>query len=190
MALAIDTTPSFLPTQPQDICSTEMTISRRILQFASLEEAVADAESLLKTGYVKTGNWDLSQCCDHMTRVMLYPMDGFPQFPIHLRVATFILRFTIAPMMLKKMLRSNKWPERVPTDQQSIPARTELDALSAQKFRSAVSRLLEYNGPWKTSPLFGLLPKETLVHLHRIHCAHHLGFLVPENIRDSYAELS
>ncbi len=127
-----------------------------------------------------TGKWDLTQCCNHMAKVMLYPIDGFPRFPLHMKIATGIMRYTIAPVMLNRILRTNQWPDRVPTDTESLPVETGRDQHAVDEFRSAVSRLLNFNGPWKTSPLFGLLEKEQLIHLHRIHTAHHLGFLVPK----------
>jgi hypothetical protein len=64
------------------------TVIRRSLRFDTLEEAVLDAEVLLKNGYVMTGNWDLTQCCNHMAKVMLYPIDGFPRFPMPMKIAT------------------------------------------------------------------------------------------------------
>lgn len=115
-----------------------------------------------------------------MAKVILYPIDGFPRFPLHMKIATGLMRYTIAPIMLKRILRTNKWPERVPTDTESLPVETGSDRLAVDEFRLAVNRLLTFDGPWKTSPLFGLLDKEQLVHLHRIHTAHHLGFLVPK----------
>lgn len=115
-----------------------------------------------------------------MAKVMLYPIDGFPRFPLHMKIATGIMRYTIAPVMLNRILRTNQWPDRVPTDTESLPVETGRDQHAVDEFRSAVSRLLNFNGPWKTSPLFGLLEKEQLIHLHRIHTAHHLGFLVPK----------
>jgi hypothetical protein len=39
---------------------------------------------------------------------------------------------------------------------------------------------LNHAGPFRESPLFGMVDKETLVRLHRIHTAHHLSFLVPK----------
>jgi hypothetical protein len=157
-----------------------MKIQRRRLQFDRLAEAVTDAEDLLASGYYKTGNWNLAQCCQHLATVMLYPLDGFPKLPLHLRVATFLMRYTIAPMMLKRILADNRWPERVPTDPSSIPGESGDDAVAVLEYRRAVDRLLTHEGLWKTSPLFGRLEKATLVRLHCIHAAHHLGFLVPK----------
>lgn len=81
--------------------------------------------------------------------------------------------------MLKNILAAERWPERVPTDRQSTPIETGRDPQAVGELKNAVHRLLNHKGPWKPSPLVGLLDQETLIKLHRIHTAHHLGFLVP-----------
>lgn len=156
-----------------------MRIERRILRFERLEDAVADAENLLEVGYHQTGNWDLAQCCRHLSVLMQYPIDGFPPFPLLSRPVMWLLRYTLAPRMLKKILNNERWPERIPTDKNSVPRDTGRDAEGVSELRDAVQRLLNHSGPWKASPLLGLLDKPTLSKLHRIHAAHHLGFLVP-----------
>src|SRR4051812_49208241 len=50
-----------------------MTSGRRSLQFATLEEAVADAERLLD-GYRSLGQWSLGQVCRHLSRALLGSM--------------------------------------------------------------------------------------------------------------------
>jgi hypothetical protein len=54
------------------------------------------------------------------------------------------------------------------------------EAWAVEELRQAVERLLNHEGPFQESPLFGMLDKETLVRLHCIHTAHHLSFLVPK----------
>ncbi len=156
-----------------------MAIQRRQIRFERLEEAIADAEHLLSQGYVKTGNWDLTQCCEHLTKVMLYPIDGFPKFPFPLNLLASSLRFTIAPLMLKRILAKERFPAGTRTDPASEPVAKGRDAEGVAEFRAAVHRLLSHDGPWHTSPLFGQLDKDTLIRLHRVHTAHHLSFLVP-----------
>jgi hypothetical protein len=70
------------------------------------------------------------------------------------------------------------WPTGTPTDERTVPAAGGDDAEGVAKLREAVGRLLAHDGPLRESPLFGMLDKETLVKLHRIHTAHHLSFLV------------
>jgi hypothetical protein len=155
-------------------------VRRRRLEFATLDEAVRDAEDLLAKGYEKAGNWDLSQCCHHLTEVMTYPIDGFPRTPFPMNVAAWFLKHTVAPGWLKKVLETGVWPTGTPTDERTVPAPGGNEAAEVARFRQAVGRLLTHTGPFRESPLFGMLDKETLVKLHRIHTAHHLSFLVPK----------
>ena len=156
------------------------TVQRRRLRFTTLDEAVRDAEHLLANGYVKTGNWDLAQCCHHLSEVMTYPMDGFPRFAFPLNVGTWLLKVTVARRWLRRVLESGVWPTGTPTDQRTVPAAGGDDAAAVARLKEAVGRLLAHAGPLHASPLFGMLDKETLVRLHRIHTAHHLSFLVPK----------
>lgn len=154
---------------------------RRKLRFGQLEDAVADAQDLLEHGYEQAGNWNLAQCCRHLSLLMLYPIDGFPPFPVLMRIPMWVLRHTYAPRLLARILKEETWPEGIPTDRNSVPAPSGTDESCVAELRDAVDRLLGHEGPLKPSPLLGLLDKPTLIKLHRIHAAHHLGFLVPAN---------
>jgi hypothetical protein len=155
--------------------------TRRVLTFTALDDAVRDAEHLLAVGYERSGNWDLAQCCHHLAAVMTYPIDGFPRMRFPLNVGTWLLRRTIAPGWLNKVLRSGVWPAGTPTDERTVPRAGGDDAEAVACLRQAVARLLAHAGSFQPSPLFGMLDKETLVRLHRIHTAHHLSFLVPKS---------
>jgi hypothetical protein len=153
---------------------------RRKLTFATLGEAVADAENLLAKGYERAGNWDLAQCCHHLVAVMTYPMDGFPRFGFPMNVGVWFLRVTVARRWLRKVLTSGVWPTGTPTDRRTVRPPGGNDAEAVALLKRAVERLLTHTGPLHASPLFGMLDQETLVKLHRIHTAHHLSFLVPK----------
>jgi hypothetical protein len=153
--------------------------TRRELRFATLDEAVRDAENLLARGYEKAGNWDLAQCCHHLAVLMGWPIDGFPPFRFPRNVGVWLLRKTVAPGWLKRVLDSGVWPTGTPTDERTLMPTGGTDADAVAKLKQAVERLLAHTGPFQESPLFGMLDKETLVKLHCIHTAHHLSFLVP-----------
>lgn len=153
---------------------------RRPLKFETLEEAVRDAEMLLAQGYEKAGQWDLAQCCHHLAEWMKFPLDGFPRLPFPMNLMAPVLRRTVAPGMLKKILDSGEFPAGGPTDRQTIPSAGGNDAEGVAQLKHAVHRLLNHEGPLQPSPLFGMLDKETLIRLHRIHTAHHLSFLIPK----------
>ena len=75
--------------------------ARRLLKFATLEEATRDAEQLSLRGYDRVGNWDLAQCCHHLAVLMDYPIDGFPKFSFPLNVGCWIMRHTVAAGQLE-----------------------------------------------------------------------------------------
>jgi hypothetical protein len=157
-----------------------MSITRRLLRFETLEEAVRDAEHLLAAGYDRAGQWDLAQCSHHLAVLMEYPLDGFPRFPFPLNVGNWILKHTVAPRMLKKILQSGVWPGGLPTDKRTVPVPGGNEAEAVARLGRAVQRLLSHTGPLQPSPLLGRLDKETLVRLHRIHASHHLSYLIPK----------
>jgi hypothetical protein len=154
--------------------------NRRDLRFATLDDAVRDAEGLLARGYERAGTWDLARCCHHLAVLMGWPIDGFPPMSVPRRLAAWVLKRTVARPWLRKVLASGAWPAGTPTDERTFPPPGCTDAEAVAMLRRAVGRLLAHAGAFQESPLFGLLGKETLVELHRIHTAHHLSFLVPK----------
>jgi len=156
------------------------TATRRTLTFATLEDADRDAEMLLAQGYDKTGNWDIGQVCGHLTHWFNYPIDGFPRTPLLLRPMFWIFRNTIAPRMLNQALASGSTKSGIPTIPASVPQPGDDAALAVKRFQEAIARWQKYDGPIQASPLFGNRIKDDWSKMHLMHCAHHLGFLVPK----------
>ena len=166
-----------------------MSVERRELKFATLDEAVRDAEQLLNGGYERAGNWDLTQCCHHLCVLMDYPIDGFPEFAFPMNLASWFAKKTIAPRFLNRVLDSESWPAKSATDQRTVLKTGGNDSEAVTRMSASVQRLLEHTGPFQESPLFGMLDKEALIKLHRIHTAHHLSFLVPKNDSGSQRQI-
>lgn len=155
-------------------------MQRRTLRFDALADAVRDAENLLATGYDKTGRWTLGQVCGHLANWLSYPLDGFPKVPLLLRPVLWLMKVTVGKRKLKTYLADQSFPTGAPTVPQSVPPATAEDADGVAKLKAAVERFTTHTGPVKPSPLFGAMTKETAGHLQRVHCAHHLSFLVPK----------
>jgi hypothetical protein len=49
-----------------------------------------------------------------------------------------------------------------------------------ERLAKSLERLSGAKSPFHPSPIFGVMTKEQLVRLQLIHCAHHLGFLIPK----------
>ncbi len=153
---------------------------RRRLRFLDLDEAVRDAESLLVGGYRRVGRWDLSQVCGHLADWLTYAVDGAPPFPLALRPLVFLMRHTVASRMLRKTLAAGEMPAGAPTLPASIPAPGGDESAAVDRLRRAVERFRAHVGEYPPSPLFGPVSRDEANRMQLIHCAHHLGFLIPE----------
>ena len=153
--------------------------TRRKLTFATLDEVVADAEILLAKGYEKAGNWDLAQVCFHLAEWMRYPVEGFPRMPLLMRPVFWLVRNTVAGPALRKALEKGEMPAGQPTVTQSVAAPGGDPNAAVAKLKEAVERFKAFPGPYRPSPLLGVLDRETGHKVQLLHCAHHLSFLVP-----------
>jgi hypothetical protein len=157
-----------------------VSVTRRQLKFQSLDDIVRDAETLLAKGYDKAGNWDLSQCCNHLTFWLTCPLDGFGKPPLPVRAFLWLARNTVGPGQLKKIL-ANGFPPGGMTDPASVKPSDGDDAAAVAKLKQAVERFRDHAGPIVPSPFFGPMTKETATQLQLTHAAHHLSFLVPKH---------
>lgn len=152
---------------------------RRQLRFDRLEDAIRDVEVLRSGPYVATGKWSLSQVCDHLADWMTYPIDGFPKAPFFIAPFLWALKVTVGKRKVATYLRDRSFPAGKPTMPQTVHADRD-DREAADRFRAAVERFVAHDGPVHPSPLFGEMTKDVAEQLQRVHCAHHLSFLVPK----------
>src|SRR5262245_63984729 len=138
---------------------------RRDLKFASLDEAVRDAEQLLARGYERAGNWDLARCCHHLAVLMGWPIDGFPPMSLPRRVAAWLLKHTFARRWLRKVLETGTWPAGTPTDERTFPPPGCTDAEAVAMLRQAVGRIMDHPGPFQESTLFEIMDRDTVVRM-------------------------
>jgi hypothetical protein len=157
-------------------------MSRRTLVFATLDDAVTDAETLLAKGYDKTGQWNLGQCCGHLANWLGYAMDGFPKAPPPIRLLMWVARNSMGPGILKKIVADGgTMPSGRPTAPQSVPAADADDREGVARFRETVERVNRFAGTPRPSPFFGPMDRDTWVKLNCVHAAHHLSFLTPKH---------
>jgi len=152
---------------------------RRQLSFATLNDAVADAENLLARGYEGAGNWDLAQVCGHLSEWLRFPIDGFPKMPLLLRPVFWLFRNTVGRAKRVKYTAEGM-PAGKPTVPQTVPASGGNDAAAVAKLKETVERFEAHAGPIHPSPLFGSMTKDEALALQLRHLAHHLSFLVPK----------
>jgi hypothetical protein len=152
---------------------------RRQLTFATLNDAVADAENLLAVGYEKAGNWDLAQVCGHLSEWLRFPIDGFPKVPLLLRPVMWLMRVTAGKKLRAKVL-ANGFDAGGRTMPQTVPVSGGSDAAAVAKLKETVERFEAHAGAIHPSPLFGPMTKDEARELQLRHLAHHLSFLVPK----------
>jgi len=89
-------------------------VARRALTFDTLGAAVRDAEHLLAVGYEPAGKWDLAQVCNHLADWLRFAMDGFPTPPLLIRPMFWLLRNTIGPGELRRLIGGKPFPAGSP----------------------------------------------------------------------------
>ncbi len=146
---------------------------RRKLDFASLDEVLADADRL-SSGPVKVlGNWTAGQVFRHLANAYNGSIDGFTlTFPWPLRIMARIFK--------KKLLAGPMPPGfKLPASgKKMLPDATSIEEGLAD-LRAAVARL-ERDPHRVKHPMFGEITKDEW---NKIHCSHanlHMSFLVPQ----------
>lgn len=158
--------------------STATKLERRKLTFASLDDAVRDAENLLAKGYDKAGNWDLAQVCSHLAEWMRFPLEGFPRVPLLLRPMFWLMRATVGKKMRAKVLAEGFSSGGRTMPQTVFPSGGDATAAVA-KLKEVAERFKAFAGEIHPSPLFGAMTKDEALQLQLKHCEHHLSFLIP-----------
>jgi hypothetical protein len=142
------------------------------LGFASLEEAVEHARSLLASGYERRGQWSLGQICKHLAGTMEMSRRGFPplKVPLPMRLARPMVRWWVL---------SYGMPRGAPTLPLLVFGDHLKDAEGVEAFAAETRLYHAHSGPLAPSPLLGNLTREQWDRVHIGHAGHHLRFLVP-----------
>ena len=150
-----------------------ITSGRRPLKYASMDEVMPDVDRLL-LGHRTLGQWSLGQICRHLSGVVAASAEGFPG------LLPWLVRRTVGPRILRTMLttealREGVWlPEKI-KPKPGLDARAEAETL-----RAAVRQFAARPDPPVEHPICGKLTRDQWDHFHRVHCAHHLSFVVPD----------
>jgi hypothetical protein len=152
------------------------TAQRRKLRYATINDVMPDVALLLQ-GHHTVGNWSLGQICNHLSSAFDGSLDGFPHGP------PWFVQYTIGPLIYRLVLRSEWMPRGRGLPERFAP-RPGLDALAeTERLRRAIARFESHQGPVKNHPLTWKSTKDEWREFHRIHCAHHLSFAIPDGAR-------
>jgi len=152
---------------------------RRSLRFNDLDEVVRDVEDLQRRGYDRVGRWDLAQVCGHLSEWMGYAVDGYPKPPAVAGVVLALVRSTIGPSILKKILAKGSLDAGSPTMKQTVPPPSADPGPAIAELRRVVERFKGHGGEYCASLLFGPIGRDEMKRLQLIHCDLHLSFLLP-----------
>ncbi len=148
-------------------------MDRRELDFHSFDEVVVEIEHLHAGGYRRVGNWDLAQVCRHLSVSLESALSGASfKWP-------WLVRKLIGPRALRRVLRTRKIPPGVKAPIALHPAPGGDVAEAVQRVTDLLRRVRTHTGEFHPHPFFGALSPEQTRDMHLIHCAHHLGFLIP-----------
>jgi hypothetical protein len=147
---------------------------RRILDYTSLQDVLADAERL-SSGKVKPlGNWSPGQIYRHLAKAYNGSIDGFEgTFPWYIRLMAGLFK---RKLISGAMPPGVKLPDEFAKGVMPEATSTE-DGLA--DLRAAIARL-EQEPRRAASPVFGNLTKEEWDQIHLNHAKLHMSFLVPE----------
>jgi hypothetical protein len=147
---------------------------RRHLRFLDFAEVTKEANRLLTHPYEKTGTWDLAQVCNHLADAMNLSITTGATPMVSLPV-----RWYLRWRYLQRVLDSRRLPSsaKAPPEVASPPSGDAAPAV--QRLHDAVAKINSHTGEFTPHPYFGYLKPPQARQFHLIHCAHHLGFLVP-----------
>jgi len=150
-----------------------MAPERRNLQFQVLDDALVDVDRLLKGGYVSLGCWTLGQAAWHLAAALQLSVDH--PAPVHHDPS----RFASAEVK-QAFFQSGRIGEGRPIPEGLLPPPAGLDDhVEASRLRDVIAHYKQAPGPVAEHPILGLLTRAEWDRFHCIHCAHHLGNLLP-----------
>ncbi len=147
---------------------------RRKVQYASLQDLLADAERMSSGNAQTLGNWSAGQIFAHLAQSMNNSIDGSDiQIPWYIRVPARLLK--------RWMLKGPMPPGFKISDTAArslVPGPTSIeDGLVA--LRNAIARQ-ERETTRAPNPVLGSLTLEDWTQLHLTHAALHMSFLAPQ----------
>ena len=152
---------------------------RRKLRFASIDDALIEAERLVaaeREGRLDcVGNWKLGQALGHLATWASFAFDGYPpevRAPLPVRVILRMMRGTVLTKGMMTGVRIGKLPG-------GTVGLDELDADEGlRRFCAALERLRS-TPPTIPNPVFGPLTHEQWIQLNLRHAELHLSFQCP-----------
>lgn len=157
---------------------TARVVGRRVLQFHSIDEALADVDRLVETeraGRLKRlGNWTLGQLLGHLAVWAEFSYTGSPLKPpffikwiLRLRKRSFFKGALPVGVKIPGLEGGTLGTDLLPTDEAHARLRRVFERLKVE-------------APTVPNTIFGPLTHDEWIAINLRHAELHLGFLVPE----------
>jgi hypothetical protein len=146
--------------------------SRRKVQYASLDELLADAERIAAGPHTTLGNWSAGQIFEHLARAFNGSIDG-----MDMKLAWYwpILGRLLRPFLMRgPMPAGMKLTKHV--HELLVPGPTTTEAGLASLRRAIERQKTEVHR--EPSPIFGPMSREDWDKLHRMHADLHMSFIL------------
>lgn len=146
-------------------------VQRRVLNYSSLDEVLAEAERAVAEDATTQGNWSLAMIFDHLAKTIDCSLDGFgfqgPWF------------FKIAGPLLKKMFLGRGMPAgfQLSPEATAVIGPTEADTQPALDHLRESIRRFQASDTVALHPFFGRMTYDEVELLHRRHCGLHMSFI-------------
>jgi len=151
--------------------------NRREISFVSLEDVIADIETLASSGHETTGSHSFGKIVQHLatTNEMVVGNIIPPKLPWYMRMAMPLLKNGILNNPVKPGF---KLPNK--SMQEFFWSQSEVDLKeSIENFRTSVKAYKD-KGPLPVHPVFGKATKEQVDKMILSHAAMHLSFVRPK----------
>ena len=155
--------------------NTKTVEDRREVEYASLEEFLAEAEQLADGEVLMLGNWTYGQLLGHLARALNASIDGFPG-------SLNVFMRTMAKLFMRKMLLKGPLPSgfKLPSaaEAEMVPADDITTEEALDQLRAAVAR--QENETMRVPHLaLGKLSVEQWNEAHLRHAEMHMSFVLP-----------
>ena len=116
---------------------------------------------------------DISGVPGLLSQSLTWTVDGFP------KLAPWVVRKTIGPLVLRRILRTGRFPDGIKLPKPYLPKPGLDDRAEAEALRAALWHFASHTGPLSDHPMAGQIARADWERFHCIHCAGHLGFVLP-----------
>ena len=99
-----------------------------------------------------------------------------------MKLAGFLVRNTVGPRLKRDMLTRGGMPAGRPAVRETVMPSTINDVDGLKVMEAEFERLKSFTGTPHDSPMLGPVTNDELLDLTLIHAAHHLSFLVPDDL--------